>query len=309
MIEPKPDPMIARDLVGYGATPPHPAWPDGALIAVNFNLNVEGGGESSLINGDEVSEGMLNDIGVPALRGVRTPLVESVFEYGSRRGVWRVLDVFDEFSIKMSILGVARALEQNPELAKACVARGHEIVSHGYRWIDYCAVAEDVEREHIRRAVEILTKLTGTGPIGWMTGRPGPNTRRLLVEAGGFLYDRDSLADELPYWLKISGRPHLVIPYSYEANDNRFNENSGFSTADDFFTYMRDAFDVLYREGRRGSPKLLSVGLHDRLIGRPGRCKGLIDLLKYMRGFDGVWFCTGADVSHHWRSNFPVATS
>jgi peptidoglycan/xylan/chitin deacetylase (PgdA/CDA1 family) len=309
MSELKPDPMIARDLVGYGATPPDPAWPHGALIAVNFNLNVEGGGELSLFNGDEVSEGMLNDIGVATQRGIRAPLVESVFEYGSRRGVWRVLDAFDDFSVKTSILGVARALEQNPQLAKACVERGHEMVSHGYRWIDYAAVAEDVEREHIKRAVDILTKLTGARPVGWMTGRPGPNTRRLLVEAGGFLYDRDSLADELPYWLNISGRPHLVIPYSYEANDNRFNENSGFSTGDDFFTYVRDAFDVLYREGERGSPKLLSIGLHDRLIGRPGRCKGLIKLLEYMRGFDDVWFCTGADIAAHWRKNFPAEGS
>jgi allantoinase len=305
MVDAKPDPMIARDLVGYGATPPNPAWPGGALIAVNFNLNIEGGGESSLINGDEVSEGMLNDIGVPA-QGRRVPLVESVFEYGSRRGAWRVLDAFGEFSIKASILGVARALEQNPELAKACCERGHEIVSHGYRWIDYGAVAESVERDHIRHAVEILTKLTGVRPIGWMTGRPGPNTRRLLVEAGGFLYDRDSLADELPYWLEIANRPHLVIPYSYEANDNRFNENSGFATGDDFFTYLRDAFDVLYNEGRRGAPKLLSIGLHDRLIGRPGRCKGLIRLLDYMRGFDRVWFCSGADIAHHWRKNFAI---
>jgi len=309
MTDPKPDPMLARDLVGYGGKPPNPNWPGGALIAVNFNLNVEGGGELTLANGDELSEGMLNDIGVPAYRGVRVPLVESVFEYGSRRGVWRVLDTFAEFDIKVSILGVARALEQNPELAKACVARGHEIVSHGYRWIDYCAVAEELEREHIARAVEILTRLTGTRPVGWMTGRPGPNTRRLLVKEGGFLYDRDSLADELPYWLNVGARPHLVIPYSYEANDNRFNENSGFSTGGDFFAYMRDAFDVLYREGRGGSPKLLSIGLHDRLIGRPGRCKGLIDLLKYMRGFDDVWFCTGKDIAEHWRAHFPVHKS
>jgi allantoinase len=306
MAEAKPDPMTARDLVGYGGTPPDPAWPGGALVAVNFNLNIEGGGESSLINGDETSEGMLNDIGVPAFRGRRVPLVESVFEYGSRRGAWRILDAFREFSIKTSILGVARALEQNRELALACIERGHEVVSHGYRWIDYGEVAEEIEREHIHRAVEILTRLTGTRPVGWMTGRPGPNTRRLLVEAGGFLYDRDSLADELPYWLKVADKPHLVIPYSYEANDNRFNENSGFSTGDDFFTYMRDAFDVLYREGQRGSPKLLSIGLHDRLIGRPGRCSGLIRLLDYLSGFDQVWYCTGADIAHHWRKNFPA---
>jgi allantoinase len=306
MFEAKPDPMIARDLVGYGARPPDPRWPGDALIAVNFNLNVEGGGESTLINGDDESEGMLNDIGVATQRGRRVPLVESAFEFGSRRGSWRVLDVLREFGVKASILGVARGLEQNPELAKAFVAEGHEIVSHGYRWIDYGTVSDETEREHIARAVDILTKLTGTRPIGWMTGRPGPNTRRLVVETGGFLYDRDSLADELPYWLKVGNKPHLVIPYSYEANDNRFNENSGFSTGDDFFHYMRDAFDLLYREGQRGSPKLLSIGLHDRLIGRPGRCMGLIRLLEYIRSRDRVWFCTGADIAHHWRKEYPA---
>lgn len=302
----KPDPMIARDLVGYGERTPNPAWPGSAAIAVNFNLNVEGGGEATLANGDVVSEGMLNDIGVETKADMRVPLVESVFEYGSRRGVWRVLEAFSQFSIHISVLGVARAIEQNAGLARACVERGHEIVSHGYRWIDYCAVPEDIERDHIRRAIEILTGLTGVPPIGWMTGRPGPNTRRLHVEAGGFLYDRDSLADELPYWLDVSGRPHLVIPYSYEANDNRFNENSGFSTSEQFFTYMRDAFDLLHCEGRNGSPKLLSIGLHDRLIGRPGRCPGLMRLLDYMRGFDDVWFCTGAEIARHWYSEFPA---
>jgi peptidoglycan/xylan/chitin deacetylase (PgdA/CDA1 family) len=300
--------MTARDLVGYGEFPPNPEWPGGAVIAVNFNLNVEGGGEATLANGDEVSEGMLNDIGVPTFSGRRVPLVESVFEYGSRRGVWRVLDAFRDFSIHVSVLGVARALEQNPDLARAIVARGHEIVSHGYRWIDYGAVPENVERAHIRQAIDILTKVTGTKPVGWMTGRPGPNTRRLIVETGGFLYDRDSLADELPYWLRVGDKAHLVIPYSYESNDNRFNENSGFSTSDDFFRYMRDAFDLLYREGNNGSPKLLSIGLHDRLIGRPGRCGGLIKLLEHMRGFDRVWFCRGIDIAEHWRRKFPPKT-
>jgi allantoinase len=304
MTIPKPDPMIARDLVGYGEFPPDPQWPGGAAIAVNFNLNVEGGGEATMANGDPISEGMLNDIGVPTYTGVRVPLVESVFEYGSRRGVWRVLDAFRDFDIKMSILGVVRALEQNPKLARAFVERGHEVVSHGYRWIDYAVVPEDLEREHIGKAVDTLTALTGVRPVGWMTGRPGPNTRRLLVELGGFLYDRDSLADELPYWLSVNGLPHLVIPYSYEANDNRFNENSGFATGDHFFTYMRDAFDLLRREGQKGSPKLLSIGLHDRLIGRPGRCVGLIKLLDYMRRCDDVWFCTGLQVAEHWHKTF-----
>ena len=306
IFEPKPDPMIARDLIGYGEFPPNPAWPGGALIAVNFNLNVEGGGEATLANGDDGSEGMLNDIGAGPQLGRRVPLVESVFEFGSRRGAWRVLDVFRDFSITLSVLGVARALEQNPELAHACVERGHEIVSHGYRWIDYGAVPEDLEREHIRRAVKILTDVTGARPLGWMTGRPGPNTRRLVVAEGGFLYDRDSLADELPYWLRVENKPHLVIPYSYEANDNRFNENSGFSTGDDFFAYMRDAFDLLHREGAKGSPKLLSIGLHDRLIGRPGRCTGLIKLLEHMRSVEGVWFCRGIDIAEHWHRTFPV---
>jgi allantoinase len=305
IFEPKPDPMIARDLIGYGEFPPNPAWPGGALIAVNFNLNVEGGGEATLANGDDGSEDMLNDIGAGPQLGRRVPLVESVFEFGSRRGAWRVLDVFRDFSITLSVLGVARALEQNPELAHACVERGHEIVSHGYRWIDYGAVPEDLEREHIRRAVKILTDVTGARPLGWMTGRPGPNTRRLVVAEGGFLYDRDSLADELPYWLRVENKPHLVIPYSYEANDNRFNENSGFSTGDDFFAYMRDAFDLLHREGAKGSPKLLSIGLHDRLIGRPGRCTGLIKLLEHMRSVEGVWFCRGIDIAEHWHRTFP----
>jgi allantoinase len=309
MFEPKTDPMIARDLVGYGEHLPNPHWPGGASIAVNFNLNVEGGGEVTLANGDNMSEAVLNDIGASALTGVRVPLVESVFEYGSRRGVWRLLDIFRDFDIHISVLGVARALEQNPGLASAFVERGHEIVSHGYRWIDYCAVPEEIERDHIGRAVEILTRLTGSRPIGWMTGRPGPNTRRLLVEAGGFLYDRDSLADELPYWLMIDTKPHLIIPYSYEANDNRFNQNSGFSTGEHFCTYMRDAFDVLRREGRAGSPKILSIGLHDRLIGRPGRSAGLIKLLEYMRGFGDVWFCTGADIAHHWQRGFPQSVN
>ncbi|WP_424138486.1 polysaccharide deacetylase family protein [Roseomonas chloroacetimidivorans] len=306
MFEARPDPMVERDLVGYGERLPDPRWPGGARIAVNFNLNVEGGGESTLANGDAVSEAMLNDIGVPEFAGRRVPAVESVFEYGSRRGVWRLLDIFRDYAVPVSVLGVVRALEQNPALARACVERGHELVSHGYRWIDYGAVPEEVERAHIRQAVEGITRLAGERPLGWMTGRPGPNTRRLLAEEGGFLYDRDSLADELPYWLAVDGRPHLVIPYSYEANDNRFNENSGFSTAAHFFEYMRDAFDLLYREGEVGSPKLLSIGLHDRLIGRPGRAPGLIRLLEHMKRFEGVWFCRGIDVARHWNANFPA---
>jgi len=302
-----PDAMIARDLIGYGEHMPDPQWPNAARIAVNFNLNVEGGGEATPANGDPVSEGMLNDIGVGTQVGRRVPLVESLFEYGSRRGSWRILDVFAKFDVKVSVLGVARALEQNPELARAFAARGHEVVSHGYRWIDYGEVNEATEREHMQTAVRILSELTGERPLGWMTGRPGHNTRKLVMEEGGFLYDRDSLSDELPYWVEGPEGPHLVIPYSYETNDNRFNENSGFSTADHFFQYMRDAFDTLYQEGVDGSPKLLSIGLHDRLIGRPGRIQGLVRLLEHMKQHDGVWFCRGIDIANHWHANFKPA--
>jgi allantoinase len=305
MVYPRPDPMISRDFVGYGEHPPDPEWPRNAKIAVNFNLNVEGGGELTVVNGDDRSEGNLNDIGASAKVGIRAPMVESSFEFGSRRGAWRVLNVFRDFKISISILAVARSLELAPELARAFVERGHEVVSHGYRWIDYCDVPEEVERHHIALATETITRLTGSCPIGWMTGRPSPNTRRLHIEAGGFLYDRDSLADELPYWLMIKDQPHLVIPYSYETNDNRFNLNSGFATGEQFFAYIRDAFDTLYQEGTNGSPKLLSIGLHDRLIGRPARCAGLIKLLDYMRSFNDVWFCTGSDVAYHWRRKFP----
>jgi peptidoglycan/xylan/chitin deacetylase (PgdA/CDA1 family) len=305
MAKSKPEPVIARDLAGYGEFPPDPKWLGGAKIAVNFNLNVEAGGELTLANGDDGSEGTLNDIGFGPKQGIRVPLVESAFEYGSRRGVWRVLDIFREFKINISVLAVARGLEQVPNLARAFVDRGHEVVSHGYRWIDYCEVTEEIEREHIKRAIHIIANLTGSRPVGWMTGRPGPSTRRLLVEVGGFLYDRDSLADEIPYWVLVGERPHLVIPYSYEANDNRFNENSGFSTGEQFFSYMRDAFDTLRREGANGRAKLLSIGLHDRLIGRPGRCTGLVRLLDYMRSFDDVWFCTGAQVAEHWHKQYP----
>lgn len=306
---PVADPMTARDLVGYGETLPDPRWPGGAKLAVNFSLNVEGGGEATPYNGDAVSEGMLNDIGVPTREEKRDPLVESVFEYGSRRGAWRVMEIFGRFDVPMSILAVARAAEQNPELIRACAARGHEIVSHGWRWIDYVEVDEATEREHIAKAVAVLTEIVGERPLGWMTGRPGPNTRRLLMEEGGFLYDRDSLADELPWWVRHpeTGKPFLIVPYSYECNDNRFNSNSGFSTGDDFFAYIRDAFDMMLAEGRAGSPKLMSIALHDRLIGRPGRAAGLVKLLEHMRRHEDVWFTTGLDVAKHWAAEFSAA--
>ena len=293
-----------RDLVGYGRRLPDPKWPGGARLALQISLNYEAGGELNLLHGDRVSEGMLTDIGFPAVKGARSPMVESSFEYGSRRGVWRLLRLFEERKISIGVLAVATALSRNREVAAAMVEAGHEIVSHHYRWLDYQHVPIAVERRHVRLAVETLTEITGSRPVGWMTGRPSPNTRQLLVEEGGFLYDRDALNDELPYWIEVSGRQHLVIPYSYETNDNRFDGNVAFATAQDFFTYAKDTFDVLYREGE-SEPRMMSLALHDRLIGRPGRAKGLADFLDYVLKHDRVWICRGVDIARHWMTHFP----
>jgi len=293
-----------RDMIGYGSKLIDPQWPARAHVALQIALNYEAGGELSVLHGDATSEALLTDIGFPAVPQARSVLVESSFEYGSRRGVWRLLRLFQERNIKISIFAVATALARNPVVAKAMVAAGHEVVSHGWRWIDYQHVPEADERQHIRLAVETITEMTGQQPLGWMTGRPSPNTRRLLVEHGGFLYDRDALNDELPYWVVVEGRAHLVIPYSYETNDNRFNEGRAFKTADDFFVYMRDAFDVLYREGAT-EPKMMSVGLHDRLIGRPARIDGLARFLDHVQRHENVWICCGLDIARHWIEYHP----
>jgi peptidoglycan/xylan/chitin deacetylase (PgdA/CDA1 family) len=290
---------VERDFVGYGQAPPDPHWPGSARVALNLNLNYEAGGERNVLDGDDGSEDMLTDIGAPAQAGIRSPLVESVFEYGSRVGAWRLLRIFKQFDVRVSILGVVRALQRNPEVVAAFLEAGHEIVSHGWRWIDYHHVDEQIEREHIRLATEVVSNMAATQAIGWMTGRPGPNTRRLLIETNRIRYDRDYLGDELPFWTSVAGKQHLVIPYSYETNDNRFNENRGFSTADDFARYMIDCFDFLYEEGAE-RPKLMSVGLHDRLIGRPGRAPGLIRFLDHVRKHDRVWICSGRDIADHW---------
>jgi peptidoglycan/xylan/chitin deacetylase (PgdA/CDA1 family) len=274
-------------------------------IAINLNLNFEAGGERSLMEGDGTSEDNLTDTGFRAYPGQRCPIVESVFEYGPRVGNWRILRILKQFGIKVSVLGVVRALELNPDAVAAFVEDGHEIVSHGYRWIDDQTVDEATEREHIQRAMAGTKALTGSAPVGWMTGRPSINTRLLLVEHGGLLYDRDALNDELPYWTKIGGRDHLVIPYSYETNDNRYDHN-GFGTAEDFARYMIDCFDLLYAEGAE-VPKLMSIGLHDRLVGRPGRAVGLIRFLEHVARHDWVWFCTGRQVAEHWARTHPPA--
>jgi peptidoglycan/xylan/chitin deacetylase (PgdA/CDA1 family) len=294
-----------RDYIGYGAAPPHARWPGGARIALNINVNFEGGGERSLMDGDGTSEGVLNDIGAPAYAGLRSPVVESVFEYGSRVGGWRLLHLFRRFNVKVCLLAVACAAQRNPGLTRAYVEDGHEIVSHHYRWLDYHAMPEAEEREHIRLAFETIEQVCGVAPVGWMTGRPSANTRRLLVQTGRLLYDRDSLNDELPYWRQVEGRAHLVIPYSFETNDNRFDENRGFSTGDDFARYMIDCFDTLYAEGA-DRPKLMSLALHDRLIGRPGRITGLVRFLEHVQRHDKVWIATGQQIAEHWRQAHPV---
>jgi peptidoglycan/xylan/chitin deacetylase (PgdA/CDA1 family) len=293
----------ARDFRGYGQTPPHAQWPGNARIAININLNFEAGGERSMMDGDGTSESMLTDTGFPAYPGKRSQIVESAFEYGTRAGVWRILRILRKFDVKCSVLGVVKSLERNPEAVEAFMKDGHEIVSHGYRWLDYQSVDESTEREHVHLAVESIKAMTGKAPVGWMTGRPSENTRRLLAEHGGFLYDRDTLNDELPYWVEVGQKPHLVIPYSYESNDNRYDHN-GFGTAEDFARYMIDCFDMLYEEGL-DRPKIMSVGLHDRLVGRPARAVGLVRFLEHVSRHDRVWFCSGQDIAEHWRKIHP----
>jgi peptidoglycan/xylan/chitin deacetylase (PgdA/CDA1 family) len=301
----QPDGSWPRDYVGYGRERPDPEWPGGARVAVNFNIAYEGGGERNILDGDGESEGLLTDTGFPPAEGLRNPLVESSFEYGSRVGIWRLLRIFARFDVPTSIVAVATAFERNPEVATACVELGHEIVNHGHRWVDYLHVDEDTEREHIRLSTASIERTSGVRPVGWLTGRPGPNTRRLIVEAGGYLYDRDTLNDELPYWVDVGDAKHLAIPYSFETNDNRSDLSNGFAQADDFFTYMRDAFELLYEEGAE-QPGLLSIGLHDRLTGRPARAVGLVRLLEYMRSREDIWFCRGVDVAEHWRLVHPA---
>ena len=294
----------ARDFLGYGAEPPEAHWPGGARIAVNINLNVEAGGERSILEGDAQSEDLLTDIGFPAYVAKRSPMVESVFEYGPRVGSWRLLRIFKRFEVKVSVMGVVRGLQKYPELTQAFVEDGHEIVSHGWRWLDYCQSPEDEEREHIKLAVSGIKELVGAPPVGWFSGRSSVNTRRLLVEQGGFLYDRDYFGDELPFWVDFGTDHHLVIPYSLETNDNRFDRNTGFSTADEFAQYMIDCFDLLFEEGAE-RPKIMSLAVHDRLIGRPAKAVGLIKFLDHARRRDRVWFCTGRDIAEHWLRQHP----
>ena len=234
--------------------------------------------------------------------------MESLYEYGSRAGFWRLHRLFTARAIPVTVYGVAMALERNPAAVGAMLSAGWEIASHGYRWIDYQFVAEEVEREHLHKAIAIHTHVTGTRPLGWYTGRCSPNTRKLVAEEGGFLYDADSYADDLPYWVTDYGEPHLVIPYTLDANDMRFATNQGFNSGEQFFTYLKDSFDILYVEGE-SSPKMMSVGLHCRLVGRPGRAAALARFLDYVQGHERVWLCRRLDIAHHWRAHHPYSSS
>ena len=293
-----------RDLVGYGERPPHPHWPGEARIAVSLVLNYEEGGEACVLHGDPHSESVLTDLGaVEALPGARNLNVESNFEYGSRVGFWEILRLLQSAGVPATIYAVGMALERNPEAAAGLAHSGFEVACHGERWIDYQFVPEEVERAHMLRNIATLTRLIGRRPVGWYTGRPSPNTRRLVVEIGGFLYDSDAYNDDLPYWTEISGQRHLVIPYSFDNNDSRLQRGGDFSTGEQFFTYCRDAFDWLYRQGAAGRPRMMSIGLHGRIIGRPGRIGALARLLEHMQRHEGVWLCNREAIAQHWRTH------
>ncbi|MDP3846627.1 MAG: allantoinase PuuE [Pseudomonas sp.] len=297
-----------RDLIGYANNPPHPHWPNDARIAISFVLNYEEGGERNILHGDKESESFLSEmVAAQPLAGARNLSMESLYEYGSRSGVWRILKLFKKFDIPLTIFAVAMAAQRNPELIRAMAAAGHEICSHGYRWIDYQYMDEAQEREHMLEAIRILTEITGERPLGWYTGRTGPNTRRLVMEEGGFLYDSDTYDDDLPYWEtnNPTGNAHLVIPYTLDTNDMRFTQAQGFNSGDDFYTYLKDAFDVLYAEGVEGAPKMLSIGLHCRLIGRPARLAALQRFIEYAQSHQQVWFSRRVDIARHWQATHP----
>jgi len=297
--------IYPRDMVGYGANPPDPKWPGGARIALQFVLNYEEGGENNILHGDAASEAFLSEIiGAQPLPDRRHISVESIYEYGSRAGVWRLLRLFKSFDVPLTIFGVAMALERNPEATAAFVEARHEICSHGYRWINYQDVPEDVERDHMQKAIEIIKQMTGERPLGWYTGRTSPNTRRLVAEEGGFLYDADAYDDDLPYWTEHKDRHQLIIPYTLDVNDMRFASQQGFNSGDQYFTYLKDSFDTLYEEGAE-APKMMSVGLHCRLVGRPGRIAALKRFLEYVKGFDDVWTCRRIDIARHWHEHHP----
>jgi allantoinase len=297
-----------RDLGGYGSAPPHPRWPNGARIAISFVLNYEEGGERTILDGDPCSESYLvPEISqAPALAGERALQVESLYEYGSRSGFWRILRLFNERRMPFTCWAVGIALARNAEAATAMVEGGHEVASHSWRWLDYSAMPEDEERRHIRATVDTIRQLTGQGPRGWYTGRISANTRRLVMEeAPEVFYDSDSYSDDLPYWTKVGDKPRLIVPYALDTNDFKFSLSPGWTSGEDFTAYLKATFDHLHREGGQ-APKMMSVGLHCRLTGRPARAEALGRFLDYVAGQKDVWICRREEIARHWITHFPA---
>ncbi len=297
------DKSYPRDLCGYGANPPDPAWPNGARIAVQFVVNYEEGAENCVLHGDAASEAFLSEIvGAVPIAGERHMNMESIYEYGARAGFWRLHRLFARQELPVSVFGVAMALERNPDAVAAMQASGWEIASHGYRWIDYQAVDEATEREHLRKALAIHERVTGSPPAGWYLGRCGPNSHRIAAEEGDFAYNSDTYADDLPYWDYSFETPQLMLPYTLDANDMRFATPQGFNSGQQFFEYLKDTFDVLYEEGSR----MMSIGLHCRLAGRPGRMAALERFIDHVQSHDAVWVARRIDIAKHWREQQPA---
>ena len=302
-----------RDLIGYGAKPPHARWPGQARVAVQFVLNYEEGGENSVLHGDAGSEQFLSEMFNPASYPDRHISMEGIYEYGSRVGVWRILREFETRGLPLTVFGVGMALERHPELTAAFVQLGHEIACHGWRWIHYQTMEESLEREHMQKGMDILTRLTGSRPLGWYTGRDSPNTRRLVADYGGFEYDSDYYGEDLPFWMQVKKTdgqvvPQLIVPYTLDCNDMRFALPQGYSHADPFFQYLKDTFDTLYAEGDPqglNQPSMMSIGMHCRLLGRPGRITALQRFLDHIQAHDKVWVCRRLDIARHWKATHP----
>ena len=305
-----------RDLLGHGRCPPDPRWPGGARVALQFVLNFEEGGENSVLHGDAGSEQFLSEMANPPAYAARHLSMESIYEYGSRVGVWRLLREFESRGLPLTIFGVGMALQRCPEVTAAFVELGHEIACHGWRWVNYQQVDEATEREHLQLGRAAVEHITGQPCTGWYTGRDSPHTRRLVVEAGGFEYDSDSYGDDLPFWLQVKKSdgslvPHLVVPYTLDNNDMRFALPQGYSHGDEFFQYLRDAFDVLYAEGAhdpaqgQGGPAMMSIGMHCRLLGRPGRMRALQRFLDHVQAHSQVWVARRIDIARHWKTVHP----
>ena len=294
-----------RNYIGYGKNSPKITWPNNAKLALQFVLNYEEGAENSILNGDDHSEIFLSEIiGAKPVKGSRHMNMESIYEYGSRRGFWRIHDEFIKRKIPLTVFGVGIALQKNPEICEAIRNSKFEIASHGYRWIDYQYIDKEIERKHIIKCYDLIKELFGIYPSGWYTGRTSPNTRELVIKNTNIQYDSDSYSNDLPYWENVGNKKHLVIPYTLDNNDMRFATNQGFNTGDHFFSYLKDSFDCLYNEGKNLNPKMMSVGLHCRIIGRPGRMQSLIKFLDYVQKYDDIWICQRKEIAEHWYNNY-----